>query len=73
MRQANTASVNIRKSQSQGFSLSDQKWTPFERKNLTGPLSQGLEIFRIRRSYSYKNLPQTTENQKFMLWITVGF
>ena len=84
LREAKSTLVIMKKSQLLGSSLLEQKMDPIRDKNtkfcffekcryLTGPLSQGLQIFRIRRSYSQKNSPQTTENQKDMLWITVGF
>ena len=84
MRKAESTIVIIQKSQSQGSSLLGQKMDPIRAKKskkkisencayLTGLLFQGLQIFRIRRSYSYKNLPQTTENQKVMLWINKWF
>ena len=62
LREAKRTVVIIQKSQLQGSSLLGQKMDPIRAKTpifffekcayLTGLLSQGLQIFRIRRSYS---------------------
>ena len=73
--------VIIQKSQLRGSSLLDQKLDPIRKKiakkmkkygYFAGLLSQGLQVFRLRRLYLWKNFPQRIKSQNDMLWITVG-